>query len=103
MISLPPSPPRPLLVPHPPRAMSDLPSLATPPSSPLPPPHRLKLQLPSDNSGVPPQPPAWVSELLASGCLIGCPKFSKFVHGTATLYQGQKPIDGNVPVRELPY
>ena len=31
-----------------------------------------------------------------------CPKFSKFVHGTATLYQGQMPIDGNASVRELP-
>lgn len=88
--------------------MTDLPSLP-PPLSPLPLPprplsplRRLKLQLPSDNSGVPPQPPAWVSELLASGCLIGCPKFSKFVHGTATLYQGQTPIDGNASVRELP-
>ena len=74
----------------------------------------LKLQLVSSASGEPPEPPAWVSELLASGCLIGAPKFSKFVHGTARLYQrcndgiggkGGKgmPCDGNPPVREFPY
>lgn len=47
----------------------------------------LKLQLETEQSGLPPQPPAWVGELLASGCLIDAPKFSKFVHGTAMFYQ----------------
>lgn len=63
----------------------------------------LKLQLASDGSGVPPEPPAWVTELLSSGVLIASPKFSKFVHGTAMLYRGDNPFDGNPPVRELPY
>ena len=63
----------------------------------------LKLQLASDSSGAPPEPPAWVTELLSSGVLIAAPKFSKFVHGTAMLYRGDNPFDGNPPVRELPY
>ena len=31
------------------------------------------------------------------------PKFSKFVHGTASLYQNANLVDGHPPVRELPY
>ena len=62
----------------------------------------LKLQLATDGVSAP-EPPAWVSELLASGCLIDAPKFSKFVHGTAMLYQRTPVIDGHPPVRELPY
>ena len=62
----------------------------------------LKLQLASDGVSTP-EPPASVSELLTSGCLIDAPKFSKFVHGTAMLYQHTPVIDGHPPVRELPY
>ena len=62
----------------------------------------LKLQLATDGQG-PAEPPVWVSELLASGCLTDAPKFSKFVHGTASLYQNANLVDGHPPVRELPY
>jgi SPX domain protein involved in polyphosphate accumulation len=58
----------------------------------------VKLQLASGIT----EPPAWVQELLNSGCLIEAPKFSKFVHGTAALYT-RNPSDGFRPVRELPY
>jgi uncharacterized membrane protein YidH (DUF202 family) len=33
------------------------------------------------------KPPPWLKELVTSGLLLAAPKFSKFLHGTAALYQ----------------
>ena len=44
-------------------------------------------------------PPQWVRDLVNSGMLLMVPKFSKFLHGTAALYQH---ITENVPYWFLP-
>lgn len=44
-------------------------------------------------------PPQWVRDLVNSGMLLMVPKFSKFLHGTAVLYQ---QITENVPYWFLP-
>ena len=45
------------------------------------------------------KPPQWLKDIVKSGILLPAPKFSKFLHGTATLYQ---PITQNVPYWFLP-
>jgi SPX domain protein involved in polyphosphate accumulation len=42
----------------------------------------IKLNLPSGS-----QPPAWIDELISSGLVEEAPKFSKFVHASAVLFE----------------
>jgi SPX domain protein involved in polyphosphate accumulation len=42
----------------------------------------IKLNLPSGT-----QPPLWIEELISSGLVEEAPKFSKFVHATAILFE----------------
>ena len=45
------------------------------------------------------RPPEWVKDLIKTGILLVVPKFSKFLHGTASLYQD---LTENVPYWFLP-
>ena len=45
------------------------------------------------------KPPKWLKEIVKSGLLLPVPKFSKFQHGTAILYQ---PLTENVPYWFMP-
>lgn len=45
------------------------------------------------------KPPQWVKDLISTGMLLVVPKFSKFLHGTASLYQDYTE---NVPYWFLP-
>lgn len=45
------------------------------------------------------KPPQWVKDLISTGMLLVVPKFSKFLHGSACLYQGSTE---NVPYWFLP-